>query len=189
MDLEASLVYTMSSRTARATQRNPVSIEPKKKERKLDWLKWRGKLLAQSRLGEELAGIRVTNVVLCPVLTARSSAALKLFFTLPLFSPPGGRIEGLSHHLGRSHLLCYVHYVCVVHVCTCPWTPKASVCFFFKLFVLSLELTDLARLAASKPWGASFLGLPGAGITSTHCHARFFHWYWGSKLSTGCSIS
>jgi hypothetical protein len=30
-DFEASLVYRVSSRTARATQRNPVSKKPKKK--------------------------------------------------------------------------------------------------------------------------------------------------------------
>jgi hypothetical protein len=33
-EFEASLVYTVSSRTARATQRNPVSEKKKKKERK-----------------------------------------------------------------------------------------------------------------------------------------------------------
>jgi hypothetical protein len=33
-EFEASLVYQMSSRTARATQRNPVSKNQKKKKRK-----------------------------------------------------------------------------------------------------------------------------------------------------------
>jgi hypothetical protein len=33
-EFEASLVYKVSSRTARATQRNPVSKHQKKKERK-----------------------------------------------------------------------------------------------------------------------------------------------------------
>jgi hypothetical protein len=33
-EFEASLVYKISSRTARATQRNPVSKKQKKKERK-----------------------------------------------------------------------------------------------------------------------------------------------------------
>jgi hypothetical protein len=33
-EFEASLVYRVSSRTARATQRNPVSKNQKKKERK-----------------------------------------------------------------------------------------------------------------------------------------------------------
>jgi hypothetical protein len=39
-ELEASLVYRVSSRTARATQRNPVSERKKKKKKKK-----RGKLL------------------------------------------------------------------------------------------------------------------------------------------------
>jgi hypothetical protein len=33
-EFEASLVYRVSSRTARATQRNPVSKKPKKKKKK-----------------------------------------------------------------------------------------------------------------------------------------------------------
>jgi hypothetical protein len=33
-EFEASLVYTVSSRTARAIQRNPVSKKPKKKKKK-----------------------------------------------------------------------------------------------------------------------------------------------------------
>jgi hypothetical protein len=33
-EFEASLVYKVSSRTARATQRNPVSKKPKKKKKK-----------------------------------------------------------------------------------------------------------------------------------------------------------
>jgi hypothetical protein len=33
-EFEASLVYKVSSRTARATQRNPVSKKPKEKEKK-----------------------------------------------------------------------------------------------------------------------------------------------------------
>jgi hypothetical protein len=33
-EFEASLVYKMSSRTARATQRNPVSKKPKRKKKR-----------------------------------------------------------------------------------------------------------------------------------------------------------
>jgi hypothetical protein len=36
-EFEASLVYKVSSRTARATQRNPVSKKPKKKKKKWKW--------------------------------------------------------------------------------------------------------------------------------------------------------
>jgi hypothetical protein len=36
-ELEASLVYRVSSRTARATQRNPVSGKKKKKKKKDAW--------------------------------------------------------------------------------------------------------------------------------------------------------
>jgi hypothetical protein len=38
-EFEASLVYRLSSRTARATQRNPVSKNQKKKKKKKDQLK------------------------------------------------------------------------------------------------------------------------------------------------------
>jgi hypothetical protein len=37
-EFEASLVYRLSSRTARATQRNPVSKNQKKKKKKLSHL-------------------------------------------------------------------------------------------------------------------------------------------------------
>ena len=38
--MEASLVYRVSSRTARATQRNPVSKKKKKKKKKKKNVKW-----------------------------------------------------------------------------------------------------------------------------------------------------
>lgn len=63
----------------------------------------------------------------------------------------------------------YTHTRVLVHVCTCPWKPKADVRLHFKLldFTVNLDLiTDLAGLAASEPQGASFLCLPGAGITA-----------------------
>jgi hypothetical protein len=37
-EFEASLVYRVSFRTARATQRNPVSKKKKKKKKSLNWL-------------------------------------------------------------------------------------------------------------------------------------------------------
>ena len=45
-ELEASLVYSLSSRTARATQRNPVSKNQKEKKRKLTQSKAKGNVLA-----------------------------------------------------------------------------------------------------------------------------------------------
>jgi hypothetical protein len=43
-EFEASLVYKVSSRTARATQRNPVLKEPKKKKNKKKQKKTKKKL-------------------------------------------------------------------------------------------------------------------------------------------------
>jgi hypothetical protein len=37
-EFEASLVYKMSSRTARATQRNPVWKSQKRKRKRVSWL-------------------------------------------------------------------------------------------------------------------------------------------------------
>jgi hypothetical protein len=39
-EFEASLVYRVSSKTVRATQRNPVSKKPKKKKKKVLAFKW-----------------------------------------------------------------------------------------------------------------------------------------------------
>jgi hypothetical protein len=43
-EFEASLVHRASSRTARATQRNPVSKKPKKKKKNREWVSWRAGL-------------------------------------------------------------------------------------------------------------------------------------------------
>jgi hypothetical protein len=52
-EFKASLVYKVSSRTAKATQRNPVSKKPKKKK-KLPWSWWLFtalKLLSKAEVG------------------------------------------------------------------------------------------------------------------------------------------
>jgi hypothetical protein len=51
-EFEASLVYRVSSRTARATQKNPVSKDPKKKKKRLVYLR------------DELVGIKEDSVIL-----------------------------------------------------------------------------------------------------------------------------
>lgn len=90
-----------------------------RKERMLNRLTQRGKLLAQSRLVEELTGVLVTSAVPLPCPhTACSSAALQLFSTLPLFFSQEEGLKGSPLIWSRSHLFCYVYYI-HIHVCLC----------------------------------------------------------------------
>jgi hypothetical protein len=50
-EFEASLVYRVSSRTARAAQRNPVLKETKKKKKKKEKKRKRNDVLAPSQIG------------------------------------------------------------------------------------------------------------------------------------------
>ena len=88
-EFEASLVYRVSSRTARATQRNPVSEKNNKQQqqqkktpnssRRKVHMVWHRKLIQESHTGGDSAGH-------CGICLSCSSVAvvLKLSFTTPL---------------------------------------------------------------------------------------------------------
>jgi hypothetical protein len=72
-EFEASLVYRVSSRTARATQRNPVSKKTKKKKKK-------------KKKEESEAGLREVTTMDCKILEASLHLGLLIGTAVSLLS-------------------------------------------------------------------------------------------------------
>jgi hypothetical protein len=98
-EFEASLVYRVSSRTARATQRNPVSKNQKPKKKKV--------FTVELCLYSYCSGVRPTlcQIPACGLDWLRCSCIAKDGLELPSFLPPlSAGLTGM-HHSGQCSVL------------------------------------------------------------------------------------
>jgi hypothetical protein len=103
-EFKASLVYKVSSRTARATQRNPVSKKEKKKKKKktTEAFPWSTKFFLASDLAQLAGFLNGVYTFLDPPRPSVPKLCSKSLFQSSLACPQHAQAPALSHRFVYS---------------------------------------------------------------------------------------